>query len=276
MLLDSNLQINDLPNFTDECIEDKDDFGDGLAGWPLGMAYGYSEGQIAIILHVSLRGIEGEEKKFCATYYRSPQIMELGPSGCLSDEAKLPLDDMLHGYSEQPVLVSIVEFPDKREEGRQLMVPSVVRLRSLDSCLGIGCERGEPAVPLGSELFVTVSNRKLQSSSVGRRIGPTVSDGNAINSVIKSGAEIVHTIAHHKGEPVERRGLPNVNNNGVAATVSVGFVGEAVWFATDPRGHFRLEGAEMFFGTTYFQETASELRTDHAVYTTKHYSGASS
>jgi hypothetical protein len=273
---DSNLNVNDLPNILDKSIEKAPDLADAFPEWPLGVAHGYTEGRIAVVLHISLCRFEREEKNFCATFYRSIEGMERWLSAQGGDEAKLPADDTLHGDIEQSVLVSIVEFPDDRKEGRQFMVPSVVRLRSLDACLRITADHRQPARLLSSKPVRSIGDGELQILCTGRRIGPTVANGDSIDDVIQCAPKTVNAIASDQGPAIKGRRLLDGNDEAVAATISVAFFGENIRFSCDPRLEFGLKSIEMFLSTTHLQETTGELRTDHAIYGTKPLTGVSS
>jgi len=273
---DSDLQVNDLPDFLDEDVEEVPNLTSVSAGWPLGVAHGYCKGRLAVILHISLRGGESEVEKFCATYYRSLEVVKGGVAGYGSDEAELPASNVLHGQREQPVLVRIVEFPDERKESRQFMVSSVVRLRSLNSCLRGTAQLREPPISFGDKSGLRIRDRELQSPAVWRGIGATVSDSNAIHNVIESGSEVMNTIPCDQAPAFKRRRFSDFNANAVAATIQIAFSGENVRVSVNPRLKFGLESIEMFLGTTYLEEAASEFRTDHAVYATSRSTGVSS
>jgi hypothetical protein len=276
MSLDSNLQVGDLLHFVDENVKEIPDLTGVGPGWPLGVAHGYCEGRLAIILHISLRRGESEIQKLCATYYRSAEIVKSRLADGWSDEAKLPTDNMLHRHGEQSVLVRIVEFPDERKEGRQLMVPSLVRLRSLDSCLRVSAQIREPTFPLADETGLCVADRELQITKVRGRIRSAIPDSNAIDEVIEGGSKIMNTVPRNQTPTFKRGRFIDINANGVAATVQVAFLGENIRLSINPRLQFGLESVEMFLGSTYFEEAASEFRTDHAVYGTNRSTGASS
>lgn len=81
----------------------------------------------------------------------------------------MPLLNIGDNYIEQPVLIKIVEVADEVKQGRQFGVQSVVRLRSLDSCLGLGGKRGDLiAFPLKGVRIV--GDWELNVPRLGRRV----------------------------------------------------------------------------------------------------------
>ena len=136
-------------------------------------------------------------REFCATFYRSPIVPDLRVDEEAAilhweREAKLPASNIGDNYIEQPVLVNIVELTEHGKEGRQFGVRSIVRLRSLDSCLRVSAKCGKP--PLLSAVEISsVGNRELQSVEARWRISAALLDGNGINKIIESGAKIMNT-----------------------------------------------------------------------------------
>src|SRR5579883_303673 len=272
----SNLKIDHLSDFFDENVEEIQNLTGVSARWPLGVANGYCEGRLAVILHIWLRRGESEIEEFYAIYYRSLKVVEGGFANHGCDESEVPSHDVLHGQREQPVFIKVIEFPDERQEGRQLVVPSVVRLRSLNSCLRVTAQLREPSIPLRGKSLRLIRDWELQQTGVGRRIGTTVPDSNAVDNVIESASKVMNTITCDQSPTLKRGRFNDVNANAVAATIGVTFFGKDIRVSINPRVKFGLESIEMFLGTTYLEEAASEFRTDHAVYGIKDPVGAAS
>jgi hypothetical protein len=244
------------------------DFAPRTPGWAKGMAYGYSEGHLVLVAHILLRGINGEECKLCASFHRHESIENVGGPDQWPFEAKLSPRNLLEGCTEQPVLVRIVEVAEHPEEGRQFGVRSLVRLRSLDVCLSSSANGGEPvAFDRLREHLGTVCDRELKSFEMGRHGFSAVLDGKSINKTVKSRPQIMDAISGDQGPSVQRRGGPQISNDEtVAASVSVTLSGDDIRVTVAPYRNIGLESLEVFFGTAYFQPTASELRSDHAIY----------
>src|ERR1035437_791610 len=110
-----NTVLDNAPDFGDENLEQIGDLIERAPRWPSGMCYGYKEGCLVLIAHVSIRRGQDEVREFCGTFYRSPIVPDLRVDKeasilHLEREAKLPASNIGENYIEQPGLVNIVEL----------------------------------------------------------------------------------------------------------------------------------------------------------------------
>src|ERR1035441_2504138 len=145
--------------------------GESATRWRRGMCYGYLNRALVLVVHLLLRRGNNEVGDLCATFYR-PHMLA-GSDGGLIVSARFPFDSSLGKTGddniEKPVLVRIVEVSDKAQEGRELLVRSTVRLRSLDACIHASAKRGDPGSLLDKQ-FEGIRDRELESVCLGRRI----------------------------------------------------------------------------------------------------------
>ena len=181
----------------------------------------YSEGHLALVTHIRLRGVQNEERNFCATFYGSgTQPIDVGATTRQwRDEVDLPAHSMVEYEIEHPVLVRIVEFTKDTEEGRKVLVRSIVRLRALDSCLRIRAQSGD-STPLLLKCAGTFRNGKLERPEPLGSSASGLSDRQCVNEVIERGPEIMDTVASDEGPSVEGRVLTDFDSNAVAAKLS--------------------------------------------------------
>jgi hypothetical protein len=262
----SEHSIDDSSHFEDETSEHVLNSGDAIPGWTRGMAYGYCDGTLVLIAHISLRGLEGEEYKFCATCYRGSEVVERGHATHQGGrEFKLPGGSMLESYIERPMLVGIGEFIEKPEKGRFFWVRSIVRLRALDPCLGLFTETGDPLLPLHLKSSPAVGNRKLEPVEIRRRVKSAVPHGQGIDKGVEGRPQIMDTIARDKGPPIQRRSLGDLDGKAIAGTFSVIISGDGIRFTPTPLSHFGIESVEVFLGAAKLQDATGEFRSDHAI-----------
>src|SRR6185437_12531072 len=188
--------LNDSPDLCDEDCQNVSDLAERTPRWPCGMFHGYYNGRLVLIVHVLLRGIHDEVGDFCATFYSACVVADFHGDqfAAWECEAKLPLADICHNHIEQPVLIEIVEFAEKAEQGRKLLVRSIVRLCSLDSCSRAVTDRRESIGLLG-EVFGTAGNWELEFVVPWWRTGPALPDGNRVNQAIETGAQVVNAVS---------------------------------------------------------------------------------
>jgi hypothetical protein len=163
----------------------------------MSMASRYIEGRVVVIVHLRIRGIGLEEHNgFCATVYSGSKY--------IGHRGRKDID----GYSEQLMLVRIVQMAKETGRRQEVMVPSIVRLQSLDSCLG------------------------------------------------------------HANSKSEASRLSGVEYDAPTPAIGIELLGDDIGISVDPRRSFATVEFQVFFGMADFQQTVSELRSDHAVYRT--------
>src|ERR1700676_1844692 len=159
-----NEKIDNILDFRNEDFEDVLQDADMPPRRPLGMGHRYLERRLVIIVHIWIRRVNVEvHYNFCATVYAGPQKIR-GGKGTKNREtfqAELPADQMLGGYIEQPMLVSVVEVADESEQRRKFSVPSIIRLQSLDFCPRGGVQRSEPSISFLRPFLGVTDYRKL-------------------------------------------------------------------------------------------------------------------
>ena len=95
--------------------------GDIAPVWARGMAYTYCNIGAKVELNISLRRIDGHKANFRAVLHRAIEPVNFNRiSDRLPSEFYLPIRDIKQGEIECPVLVGIVEFIEKPEQGRLL------------------------------------------------------------------------------------------------------------------------------------------------------------
>src|ERR1035441_10666795 len=203
--------LNDSPLFCNKDFQDIPEFTEGAPAWPSGMCYGYNERCLVVVVHVSLGRINGEPCEFCATFYRTPKEFDCGrdkdSSIILRPEAKLLSRNIGDNHIEQPVLVSIIEIGEKPEQRRELTVRSIVRLRSLDSCLrstAQGCNTPLD-VRIGERLGVLDDVEPVeQDLGLGRVLFHQIGVGRPHEWVRPGGSGHTSGTAGHDGFPIVR------------------------------------------------------------------------
>ena len=263
--------INNPSDFGNKDFQHVSEFASCAPRWPSGMCYGYNEGCLVLVVHISLWRLHGEPCEFCATFYRTPKEFDCGRDEdsliIVRPEAKLPSRNIGDDHIEQPVLINIIEIGEKPEQRRELTVRSIVRLRSLDSCLRSTAQRCNTPLDFRiGERLGAVSDRKLQEAPIGGRIDATLCNGDRIEDAIKSGSEVMDAVSRQKRQLINRRLPFDFDHEAVAATLGIDLSGDSIGLRILPCDEFRLNSIEVFFGTADFQPAASELRSDHAVY----------
>jgi hypothetical protein len=262
----SDRSVDNPSHFGDESLQYVLKKGDGLPGWTRGMAYGYCDGTLVLVVHVSFRGLQGEERKFCATFYRGSEMVDRWDAAHQwSLECKLPMGNVLESYIERPVLVRVVEFIENPEKGRFFLVRSIVRLRPLDPCLSFTAESGDSSLPLRLKFHRGVGNRELESVGLRRRLNAALSNGNGIERGIERGPEIMDAITCDQGPSVQRGLIRDFDDKAIVGTLSVILSGDGIRATPAPLGEFGIESIEVFFGASEFQQATGELRSDHAI-----------
>lgn len=274
-----NQAINDVFNLCDEVVENISEFGETASRWPSGMSYGYDNGCLVLVAHISIGRLQYKPHDFCATFYRVPPEVDLlrdyDRSVVWHREAKFSADDIGDNNIEQPVLVRIVEVGEQAKQGREKWVRSIVRLRSLDYCLRSRVKERDPVL-LSGVVVRSTYDRELEFLPIRRGIPSSVSDGEPVNDVVKGGPEIMNTVSRNERPSFERGSTNDVNDSAVAFTLGVTLMGDDIRLSLGPCLDFNLKSLDVFFGAAELQETASEFRTDHAVYCTATRSGVSS
>ena len=259
--------LNYFSDLGSQIVYDEWGFRPPVAGRSGDVTYCYYDGGLMVILHIGLRGVDGEPRKFCATF--QPLFSEIynGSSTARRQaEIKLPLPDLRYDYVEQPVLVKIIEIAEQSQQGREGWVPSVVRLHSLDFCPHAETQRLHSKCLVG-EFGGRVGDRKLQNFLVtgGGPFGFT--NGSGVDEVIQSGAQIVNTVAEDDRPPIQRRGCFDIfDETAVAGTVSIDLLADDVRVAVNPSFQFAVESIGVLFRSPKFQPTACELRPEHVLF----------
>jgi hypothetical protein len=256
----------------EEVLQDADVHSMGT--W--GMGHSYIKGRLVIIVHIWIRGVGLEvENGICATVYSALEEMRLRKEhGSL--EAKLPCRQMLGRYIEQPMLVSVVEVTDQSEERRYVSVPSIVRLQSLDSCLGRCAEAADLSIPVLGPIVGLRDDWKLNTAVIRGRSLTAISNGEAVSRVIKRGPQIMNAITGDQRPSIKGRGFTNIENDAVVATLSVELLDGDIGVCVKPRLPFSGVDFQVFLGTANLEDAGGELRSDHAVYRTSGSLGVSS
>jgi hypothetical protein len=258
--------VNDASDLLNEDLQNIDKFSRRATGWPGGMSYGYYNGCLVLAVHIRLRRGEHDIREFCATFYSARVVEQLEAREFVTGviESQVTLSGVGDDHIEKPVLVKIVEFIEEAEKGRELRVPSIVRLRSLDSCLRSG--RKGPNHRQGSvKVSHGASDWKLERPFHRGRVASAIANSESVDKSVESRAEIVDTVPGDQGPSIERRGLLDFDDESVAATLGITLSGDAISLAVLPQNHFSTEDVEVFFGTAKLEQTASELRSDHAI-----------
>lgn len=265
-----NKALNDPFNFFDEDVKNVSKLSEPPPAWANGMSYGYHEGCLVFVVHISLWRVDGEPCESCATFYRAKKEVygrrnKNGPI-IWRREAELALLNVGNDYIEQPVLVRIVEFGEQPEQGRQLWVRSIVRLRPLKTCLDsfVG-DRPKSPFLLG-KCLASIGDRELKDVMLRRRIARAFFDGNGIDEVIEARPQVMNTVSGNKRPSVEGRLFRDLSDKTMAATIGVTLFGDSVRLSLVPCNEFRCDSLEVLFGASQFQEGTSEFSTDHAIF----------
>jgi hypothetical protein len=191
---ESDRPVDDSLDFGGEMFQDVLESVHMPTRWPWGMANSYNDGTAVLVAHISLRRGQGEECNLCATFYRSPEMMERWDAAQQWRlEAKLRRADIFLPYVEQPVLVRIIEISEEPEKGRELLVRSIVRLRPLNECLRLAAEKSDSR-SLTLKPFGAVSDGELKPSKIRRRGRSAPVDGQSVDEVIKCCPKIMNAI----------------------------------------------------------------------------------
>lgn len=252
-------------NLSDEDLKHVVQNGDVTTIRSLGMAHRYLEGGLVIILHIRIRGISVEEHDgLCATVYRRPESMSLRerPEALIT---KATTDHMFGSYIQQPMLVSIIEKSEKEEERRELSVPSVVRLNSLDHCLRRSIERAESAVSSFGPFGRIANNRELDAAGVRGQVFSAVSDSHSVGEMIKGRTQVVNAVPDDQGPSIEGRWSADIQHGAVPPRIDIELFGDDVGIAILPLRQFSAVEFQVSFGMADLQEGTSEFRTDHAL-----------
>jgi hypothetical protein len=261
--------VNDSSDFSNEDFQDVGEFGKSAPVWSRSMCYGYNEGRLVIVVHISLGRVQSEPCEFCATFYSAKQEIDGGGNEdqlvIWRREAKLPFTDIGDDEIKQAVLVDIIEVGKNPEQRKELSVRSIVGLRSLNSCLRPNTKRIQSALPLSGKRSGIIRDGELERFDIGWRIGAAISDCRSIDEIVQDGTQVVNAIAREKSKPVEGRPLVNVHDEPVALALGVTLFRDNIGLRFLPRDQLPLNSVEVFFGSAKFQQGASKFRRDHAI-----------
>jgi hypothetical protein len=100
-----------------------------------------------------------------------------------------------------------------------LLVPSVVRLQSLDECLRVWVDAPEHGVAFGRELAAIGEDRepRIPLHALGE-LSPLVGEGEFVSEVVEGGAEVVYDVTNNEGE-LGRRRIDNFGVNDILAAL---------------------------------------------------------
>jgi hypothetical protein len=229
----------------------------------LTVAYRYCRGDVGLILHLKLRRVDGEPCNFCAIFKALLTKTDDRLFGSQwQREVKFPRCDLGHHYMDQSMLVTVIEVSDQGQQRREMSVPSVVRLHSLDSCPHINSQRFDPA---RREVSSIVEDRKLQLSLVSGGILTSIMNGGGVDKVIQGGSQIVNTVAYHNRPIVKRRRSFDIEDYAVAAAVSVSLSAEDIRFAVHPKPDVGINGLGMFVSPPDFDPATCKLWPGHGM-----------
>lgn len=241
-------------NFGDETCKEIVEAGDTLPGWPRGVAHAYCKGTIELELKFAFRGTEGEGHKFFATLHRSRAAIERWDDvSQRRDEFDLPIGDGQQGDIEKPMLVRVVEFSKNSQEGRRILVSSIVRLRSLNPDLSFDTEvRQLPSGFFFIKGCFGVANRELEPTSIGRRVDSRIVDRRSVQGAIQGRSKIMDAVSSDQGPLFKRRRRLDINDERVAGTFSVTLMRDNVRITPTPFLHFSLERIEVLLRPSKF------------------------
>ena len=166
----------------------------GLLTTPVDVRDAYVKGEVVPHLHIRRRAVEFECQEGCLVFDvpNSNVNCALLPG----DQAgKVRFARCRDGCddSEAAVLVGVVEFLKPAERSQNELIRSVVRLQTLDSCLGRAAKGPDMPFRLGSPRGVR-RDGKYQGPLTGGRVGSAFSDADGVDTVVESAAETVDAI----------------------------------------------------------------------------------
>ena len=239
-------RVDDERNLGNEIVQKISQRTPSDPGWPDGVGYGYCHGNLVLVVKFQLGRIDTEGCYFLATFQRQQRVEQIIDSPVWSSEAKLTVCDLLKGHSEKPVLVRIVEIPDHPEQGRQMVVRSIVRLELLNPSL---CGSQDLPKPLSldalSEQGRGVCDRELQGPVIGGTCLPAIPDRKSIDKVVEGRPETSNTIGGEKRPSIQVGFFDDVQEHTVLATVSAVLSAGAVGSTVIPFVPFTLESIQV-------------------------------
>ncbi len=246
-MLDLNCSIEDSPYLANERHENSPEWGNVFTEWSLSVADGYAKGNIIPVVHIRLRCGEIEECNFCASFYRVSQPVNINRSAPRGYELYLPARGVTEDYIEQSVLVKVIEVSQDGQDRREVGVRSVVRLRSLNKCLSLPANAIHSPTPLlDTEGIGGITDRELKFPGIRRGIGTAILDSQCVNKMVQRGAQIPDAISGNKGPSIYRRILQDIDEKGVAATLSLTLSPDGMRTILLPRLQFGVESVEVF------------------------------
>jgi hypothetical protein len=182
------------------------------------LAEGYAEGRRTLHAHLRV-GSEGNDKfrDYCAIIERVGEELgcaEVTPMRTEHSElVRRGCRQMRH-----PVLVAVGEDA-KNPEGacRSRPVLSVVRLQTLDDCLGVGMDASDHGLTLIVKPGPGLKDGKLEfvGDALGH-LGTLVGDGEFVSKVVEGASEVVEAVSDDGGER-NGRGLEDFGRSGCPA-----------------------------------------------------------
>ena len=147
-----------------------------------------------IEVHLRGRTIANHRKDFCIVFDLTSEWYcgAIGSGRENSTEAYIPLTDCGQRDMNQSVLVRISEVPKNLQERGEGWMRAIVRLRPLDSCPNWNANRSKimPLIDGCIEQFPAITDGKLQPPFIVRRIRESLMNGDSINEMVESTAEI--------------------------------------------------------------------------------------
>lgn len=238
------------------------------------LAKDYLKGKIRVHLHMAVRidSLPSPAKHYCIVFQldfsssslkaldRSAKVMETNPSLALF----LGLGNV---QGEFAMLVDPIQVMELPESVRSEILPSVVRLKPLDDCLGCRMD----AINLGVEPIQLVSlngellkNRELGLADLTVGHGDGVFFGECHSQVIECGSHVEQAIPDNQTPYFGN--VVNALDSESSREVSFGdrfrrhlrvwFVNDDVGFAIDPQSNLLIEAIEVFACPVEFQNEA--------------------
>ena len=216
---------------------------------------------------MGVRKLKDECCEFCVIIYpvdpvrieELPNTVRPGQASQSSDFSEIHPSNFIQNHLGQPMLVHIVEVAEQPQQGRQFVVPSIIRLYPSDHCPHRTAESLDTPFRI-PEALGTIANRELEVSLVERGILPRLQDSNSIDKLIEHGSQIVETVGSNCGEMSQGRGVVDVKHEAMTCLVGITLSNEAVGSRIIPGADFILDSLQVFMSPCKFESTSVKNR----------------
>lgn len=214
---------------------------------------GYAEGQEGVHVHLRVEAFDnrhmgGIRRDLCAVFKRTEKDVhgagQMGHVGKVSVGGDGHLRNVRHS-----MLVHVVKLLQLPEGVRRELVPSIVRLKTLDDCLRVWVDAPDFVAAFPFRHLPVAKDGELQFSRsvLGQGVDADVRQREFVDEVVESGTEVVQAIPDDEAE-LRWNGFREFEVDELLTALSVEMTDVSVRFSLSPLAHLRVEAVQVMGG----------------------------